>query len=163
MDRFRFRRFGRWPFTSFRFRTRCWRTSRTWSRACRRSSKPPTNLPGELKTDDDKSFDINTCIIVKNPKNPFGVVPINVFQFGVIYKSCRQVLTQIHNSQPLFKLPILDKFRLATFHTSAPQRNYSIKTGINQLRRNESPHDLESSRTVWRWVLLKCVLFLQQH
>jgi hypothetical protein len=65
-------------------------------------------------------------------KNPFGIVLINVFQLGVIYKSHRQVLTPIHNSQLLLKLPILDKLGLATFHKNATQRNYSIKTGINQ-------------------------------
>jgi hypothetical protein len=80
--------------------------------------------------------------------NPFGIVPINVFQLGVIYKSYRQVLTSIHNSQLLLKLPILDKFRLATFHTSTTQRNYSIKTDINQFRRNESTRELESGCTV---------------
>jgi hypothetical protein len=36
--------------------------------------------------------------------------------FSVIYKSYRQVLTLIHNSQLLSKLPILDNFRLATLH-----------------------------------------------
>ncbi len=61
-------------------------------------------------------------------KNLFGVSPINVFQLGVIYMSCRQVLTPIHSSQ---LLPILGKFRLATFHKSATQRNYSIKPGKN--------------------------------
>ncbi len=76
-------------------------------------------------------------------KNPFDVVPIIVFQLGVIYRSYRQVLTPIDNSQLLLKLPILDKFRLATFNTSATQRNYSIKTGINWFRRNESSHDLD--------------------
>ncbi len=81
-------------------------------------------------------------------KNLFGVVPINVFQLSVIYKSYRQVLTPIHNSQLLLKLPMLDKFRLATLHKTATQRNYTIKTGINQFGRNESSHDLESGRTV---------------
>ncbi len=67
-------------------------------------------------------------------KNPFGRIPVNVFQLGFVYMSYRQVLTPIHNSQLLLKLPILDKFRLAIFHKSATQRNYSIKTGINQFR-----------------------------
>ncbi len=88
-------------------------------------------------------------------KNPFGVVPINVFQLGVICKSHRQVQTLIHNSQLLLKLPILVKFRLATFHKSATQRNYSIKTGLKQFRRNESSHDLELGRTVLRKASLK--------
>ncbi len=64
-------------------------------------------------------------------KNLSGVSPINVSQLGVIYISCRQVLTWIHSSQLFLKLPILDKFRLATFHKSATQRNYSIKPGKN--------------------------------
>ncbi len=81
-------------------------------------------------------------------KNPFGVVPINVFQLGVIYKSHRQVQTLIYNSHLLLKLPILDKFRLATFHKSATQRKCNIKTGINQFRRNKCSHDLESGRTI---------------
>jgi hypothetical protein len=81
-------------------------------------------------------------------KNPLGIVLINLFQLGVIYKSHRQVLTPIYNSQLLLKLPILDKFRLAIFHKSATQRNYSIKTGINQFKRNESSNDLESDHTV---------------
>jgi hypothetical protein len=56
-------------------------------------------------------------------KNMFGVAPINVFQLGVIYKSYRQLLTPIYNVRLLLKLPILDKFRLAIFHTCATQRN----------------------------------------
>ncbi len=71
-------------------------------------------------------------------ENPFDVVLINVFQLCVIYKSYRQVLTPIHNSQLLLK-PTLE-----TFHTCATQRKYSIKTGMNQFRRNKSSHDLDS-------------------
>jgi hypothetical protein len=78
-------------------------------------------------------------------KNPFGVVPTNVFQLSVIYKSFRLVLTPILNSQLLLKLSFLDKLRLATFHTCATQRNNSIKTGMNQFKRNKSSHDLDSS------------------
>ncbi len=78
----------------------------------------------------------------------FGISPIDVFQFDVIAMSQRQVQTPIHNYQLLLKLPILDRFRLATFHESATQINYSIKTGINQFRRNKSSHDLESSCTI---------------
>ncbi len=81
-------------------------------------------------------------------KNSFDVVLIIVFQLGVICKSYRQVLTPINNSQLLLKLPILDKFRLATLQKSATQINYSIKTGRNQFRRNESSHDLDSSRAI---------------
>jgi hypothetical protein len=81
-------------------------------------------------------------------KNLFGIVPINVFQLSVIYKWYRQVLTPIHNAQVLLKLPILDKFRLETLHTCATQRNYSVKTGMNQFRRNEISHDLDSCRII---------------
>ncbi len=56
-------------------------------------------------------------------KNLFGVAQINVFQLGVIYKPYRQVLTPIYNFQLLLKLPIIDKFRLATFHTWTTHRN----------------------------------------
>jgi hypothetical protein len=45
-----------------------------------------------------------------------GLSPDNLFQLGVIYKSYRQVLTPVDNSQFLLKLAILDKLRLATFH-----------------------------------------------
>ena len=82
-------------------------------------------------------------------KNLFGIVPTNVFQLSVIYKLYRQELTPIHNSQFLLKLPILDKLRLETFHTCAAQRNYSIKTGMNQFRRNKSSYDLDSCRTIF--------------
>jgi len=96
-------------------------------------------------------------------KNPFGIVPINVFQLGVIYKSHRQVQTLIYNSHLLLKLPILDKFRLATFHKSATQRNYCIKTGINQSRISKSSHDFELDLTIWRRALLKHALFIWYH
>jgi len=96
-------------------------------------------------------------------KNPFGVTPINVFKLGIIYMPYRQVLTTINNFQLLLKLPILDKFRLAKFHKVQHKETKVSKTGINQFRRNESSHDLESSRTIWRWVLLKHVPFLQCH
>jgi hypothetical protein len=78
----------------------------------------------------------------------FGVVLISVFKPGAIYKLYRQVLTPIHNSQLLLMLPILDKFRLETFHRGTTQRNYNTKTGINQFRRNESSDDLDSCRTI---------------
>jgi hypothetical protein len=81
-------------------------------------------------------------------KNPFGRIPVNAFQLGFVYMSHRQVLTPIHNYQLILKLPILDKFRLAIFHKSATQRNYSIKTGINQFSRNKSSQDLESDHTI---------------
>ncbi len=57
--------------------------------------------------------------------------------------SNRQVLTPVNNSQLLLKLEILDKFRLVTFHKNVTQINYYIITGLYQLRRNESSHDLE--------------------
>jgi hypothetical protein len=81
-------------------------------------------------------------------KNPFGVTPINVFKLGIIYMPYRQVLTTINNFQLLLKLRILDKFRLATFHKGQHKETKVSKTGINQFRRNESSHGLESSRTV---------------
>jgi hypothetical protein len=62
-------------------------------------------------------------------KNPFGASTMSVFQLGVIYMSCRQVLTLINNTQLLLKLPILDKFRLAIFYKGATQRNYAIING----------------------------------
>ncbi len=96
-------------------------------------------------------------------KNPFGASLIDVFQLGVICMLYRHVLTLIQNSQLLLKPPILDKFRLAMFHKSATQRNYSIRTGINQFRRNESSHDLESSCIVWRRASFKCAPFLRHH
>jgi len=59
-------------------------------------------------------------------KNLCVIVLINLFQLSVIYKSHREVQTLFHNSQLLLKLPILDKFRHATIHKSATQRNYGI-------------------------------------
>jgi len=44
-------------------------------------------------------------------KNTFGIVQINVFQLSVIYKSYREVLTPVNNSQLLLKLPITDKLQ----------------------------------------------------
>jgi hypothetical protein len=96
-------------------------------------------------------------------KNLFGLSLLDVFLHGVIYMSYIQALTPIHNSQLLLKMPILNKFRLAMFHKSATQRNYSIKTCINQFRRNESSRDREINCTVRRRVSLKCEPFLQCH
>jgi hypothetical protein len=45
-----------------------------------------------------------------------------VFQLRVIYKSYRQVLTPVNNSQFLLKLQILDKLKLVTLHEMATQR-----------------------------------------
>jgi len=59
-------------------------------------------------------------------KNPFGICPIYVFQLGVIYMSYRQVLTPIHNSQLLLKLPILGNLRLATFHKGAKHKETTV-------------------------------------
>jgi hypothetical protein len=53
-----------------------------------------------------------------------------LFQLSVIYKSYRQLLTLVDNSQLLLKLPILDKFRLVAFHLKATERNYNLKTGL---------------------------------
>jgi hypothetical protein len=54
----------------------------------------------------------NATFIVKNP---FGLSS-DTFQLSIIYKSYRQVLTPVNNSQLLLKLEILDKLRLVTFH-----------------------------------------------
>jgi hypothetical protein len=48
-----------------------------------------------------------------------------LFWLSVIYKSNRQVLIKLNNLQLLLRLPILDKFRLVTFHLQATQRNYN--------------------------------------
>jgi hypothetical protein len=49
-------------------------------------------------------------------KNPFGLSSDTLFQLHVIYKSYRQVLIPINDSQLLLKLETLDKFRLLAFH-----------------------------------------------
>jgi hypothetical protein len=61
-----------------------------------------------------------------------GTLDQDVFQLSVIYKLYRQVPTPVNNSQLLFK------FRLETFHTCATQRNYKVRTGMNQFRRKMS-------------------------
>jgi hypothetical protein len=76
-------------------------------------------------------------------KNLFGLVQMLFSSLVFIYKSCRQVLTPINNSLLISKLPILDKFRLVTFHTFATQRHYKIRTGIHRFRRNECSRDLD--------------------
>ncbi len=85
-----------------------------------------------------------------------------VFQLQVIYKSCRQVLTPVNNSQLLLELEILDKLRLVTLHTTAAQRNCNIITGWYQFRRNESSHDLDSQsvkmNTLIAWMILSMLL-----
>ncbi len=81
--------------------------------------------------------------------------------FGVTCKSYRQVLTPVNNSHLFLKLPILDKFRLVTFHEKATQRNYSIKTGSYQFRRNESSHDLDSQSIIVKTSVVKRTLFPQ--
>ncbi len=67
-----------------------------------------------------------------------------VFQLQVNYKSYKQVLTPVNNSQLLLKLEILDKLKLVTFHTMATQRKCDVTTGSYQFRRNESSPDLDS-------------------
>ncbi len=71
--------------------------------------------------------------------------PDALFQFSVIYNSCRQVLTAVNNSQLLLKLPILDKFRLVTFHTYATQRSYNVRTGIHLVQ--------ETREFSWPWYM----------
>jgi hypothetical protein len=49
-----------------------------------------------------------------------------MFSFwSVYYKSCRQVLTPVDNSQHLLRLPNLDKTRLAAFHLQYNEGNYN--------------------------------------
>ncbi len=81
--------------------------------------------------------------------------------FIVTYKSYRHVLTPVNNFQLFLKLPILSKFRLVTFYEKATQRNYSIKTGSNQFRRNKSSHDLDSQSIIVKTSIVKCTLFPQ--
>jgi hypothetical protein len=68
------------------------------------------------------TFQSYTAFIVKNP---FGLFQMLYFQLIVIYILYRQVLTPVNNLQLLLRLPILDKFRLATFQLQATQRNYN--------------------------------------
>jgi hypothetical protein len=49
-------------------------------------------------------------------ENSVWLVQILYLRLQVIYKSYRQVLTPVNNSQLLLKLEILDKLRLVTFH-----------------------------------------------
>jgi hypothetical protein len=49
-------------------------------------------------------------------KSVWLVLQILYFRLQVIYKSYRQVLTPVNNSQHLLKLENLDKLRLVTFH-----------------------------------------------
>ncbi len=87
-------------------------------------------------------------------KNPFGLNNLLFSASSIIHKSYRQVLNPVNNSQ------LLDKFRLVTFHIKATQRNYNIKTGLHQLRRNESSHDLDLQHVIMKTLLIKCTLFL---
>jgi hypothetical protein len=77
-------------------------------------------------------------------KNLFGLSSDIVFLLSVIYKSHRQVLTPINNSQLLLKLEILDKLIPVKFHKTASQRKCNIITGSSQFRRNASSRDLDS-------------------
>jgi len=76
-----------------------------------------------------------------------------LFQLRVIYMSYK-VLTPVNNFQLLLKLPILDKFRLATLHLQATQRNYN-----NWFRRNKSSHDLDSWGVIVKTIIAKRALF----
>jgi hypothetical protein len=55
------------------------------------------------------------CLIYSE-KSVWVVLQILYFRLQVIYKSYRQVLTPVNNSQLLLKLENLDKLRLVTFH-----------------------------------------------
>jgi hypothetical protein len=69
---------------------------------------------------------------------------LNVFSaFSVLHKSYRQVLTPVNNLQLLLRLPILDKFRLVTFHLQATQRNYN----------NWFPPVQEKREFPWPWFI----------
>jgi hypothetical protein len=73
-------------------------------------------------------------------KSVWLVLQILYFSF----KSYRQVLTPVNNSQLLLKMEILDKLRLVTFHTTATQIKFNVITGSYQFRINYSSHDLDS-------------------
>ncbi len=60
-------------------------------------------------------------------KNWFGLSSDTLFQLIVIYKSYRQVLTLVNNSQLLLKLEILDKLRLVTFHKWQHKESATLK------------------------------------
>jgi hypothetical protein len=60
-------------------------------------------------------------------KNPFGLSSDTLFQLSVIYKSHRQVLTPINNSQLFLKLEILDKLRFVTYHKMQHKESATIK------------------------------------
>jgi len=60
-------------------------------------------------------------------KNPFFISSDTLFQLRVIYKSYRQVLTPVNNSELLLKLDILDKLRLVTFHKWQHKESATLK------------------------------------
>ena len=97
-------------------------------------------------------------------KNLFCTVNLIFSAFNVIDKCYSSVLARICYSQLLLKLPIQTSSDLKySMHVQvAAQRNYSIKTGMNQFRRNKSSHDLDSCRTILKMGITKCALFLQQ-
>jgi hypothetical protein len=55
-------------------------------------------------------------------KNLFGLFSLLFSAFGIIHKSYRQVLTPDNNLKSLLSLPMIDKFRLVTFHLQATQK-----------------------------------------
>jgi hypothetical protein len=61
-------------------------------------------------------FSFKNIITCYGEKSLWLLLQILYFRLQVIYKSYRQVLTPVNNSQLLLKLEILDKLRLVTFH-----------------------------------------------
>ncbi len=59
-------------------------------------------------------------------KNLFGLSSDTLFQI-IIYKSYRQLLTPVNNSQLLLKLEILDKLRLVTLHKWQHKESATLK------------------------------------
>jgi hypothetical protein len=82
---------------------------------------------------------LNIIIIVKNP---FGLFMFLFSVSSVIYKSYRQVLTPVNNSQHLLRPPIFNKTRLVAFHKTLTQRNYT--NWFLLFRENESAHDIDT-------------------
>ncbi len=78
-------------------------------------------------------------------KNTFGFSILLFTAFSVDDKSYRQVLTPVNNSQLLFKLEILDKFRLVSFQTTkCNTKETATFSSLPRYRRNRSSHDLET-------------------
>jgi len=88
-------------------------------------------------------FSIKNIITCYGEKSVWLLLQILYFKLQVIYKSYRQVLTPVNNSQLLLKLEILDKLRLVIFHKNTIQRKTQHLTGLILFRRSGSSRDLE--------------------